>query len=69
MCYLKGKFFNNQYDTYYRLEDAEFELVSVLKRFQSILLKNRTIETMQTYLMQLIKVELDEIHILNNLTI
>src|SRR5699024_3074621 len=36
---LKGKkSFNNTHDTYYRLEDVEFELVSVLKRFKAMLL-------------------------------
>src|SRR5699024_8433921 len=50
---LKGKkSFNNAYDTYYRLEDVEFELVSVLKRFKAMLLqKNETVEAMQGYLM------------------
>ncbi|WP_046466883.1 replication initiator protein A [Staphylococcus pasteuri] len=64
---LKGKkSFNNVYDTYYRLEDVEFELVSVLKRFKAMLLqKNETVETMQGYLMQSIKAELKEIHALN----
>ena len=33
---LKGKkSFNNAHDTYYRLEELEFEIVSVLKRFKS----------------------------------
>ncbi len=64
---LKGKkSFNNAYDTYYRLEDVEFELVSVLKRFKAMLLqKNETVEAMQGYLMQSIKAELEEIHALN----
>lgn len=64
---LKGKkSFNNAHDTYYRLEDVEFELVSVLKRFKAMLLqKNETVEAMQGYLMQSIKVELEEIHALN----
>ena len=64
---LKGKkSFNNTHDTYYRLEDVEFELVSVLKRFKAMLLqKNETVETMQGYLMQSIKAELEEIHALN----
>src|SRR5699024_3950937 len=46
---LKGKkSFNNTHDTYYRLEDVEFELVSVLKRFKAMLLqKNETVEAMQ----------------------
>lgn len=64
---LKGKkSFNTTHDTYYRLEDVEFELVSVLKRFKAMLLqKNETVETMQGYLMQSIKAELEEIHALN----
>jgi len=64
---LKGKkSFNNAHDTYYRLEDVEFELVSVLKRFKAMLLqKNETVEDMQGYLMQSIKAELEEIHALN----
>ncbi|WP_192947182.1 replication initiator protein A [Staphylococcus cohnii] len=64
---LKGKkSFNNAYDRYYRLEDVEFELVSVLKRFKAMLLqKNETVEAMQGYLMQSIKAELEEIHALN----
>src|SRR5699024_10872001 len=51
---LKGKkSFNNTFNTYYRLEDVEFELVSVLKRFKAMLLqKNETVEAMQGYLMQ-----------------
>lgn len=64
---LKGKkSFNNTQDTYYRLEDVEFELVSVLKRFKAMLLqKNETVEAMQGYLMQSIKAELEELHALN----
>ncbi|WP_210124160.1 MULTISPECIES: replication initiator protein A [unclassified Staphylococcus] len=64
---LKGKkSFNNAHDTFYRLEDVEFELVSILKRFKAMLLqKNETVEAMQGYLMQSIKAELEEIHTLN----
>ncbi|MDW3988683.1 replication initiator protein A [Staphylococcus saprophyticus] len=64
---LKGKkSFNNAHDTYYRLEDVEFEIVSVLKRFKAMLLqKNETVEAMQGYLMQSIKAELEEMHALN----
>ncbi|MDK9867061.1 MULTISPECIES: replication initiator protein A [Staphylococcus] len=63
---LKGKkSFNNAHDTYYRLEDVEFEIVSVLKRFKAMLLqKNETVESMQGYLMQSIKAEFEEIHAL-----
>lgn len=64
---LKGKkSFNNAHDTYYRLEDVEFEIVSVLKRFKAMLLqKNETVDAMQGYLMQSIKAELEEIHALH----
>lgn len=63
---LKGKkSFNNAHDTYYRLEDIEFEIVSVLKRFKAMLLqKNETVEAMQGYLMQSIKAEFEETHAL-----
>ncbi|MDW8556196.1 MULTISPECIES: replication initiator protein A [Bacilli] len=63
---LKGKkSFNNAHDTYYRLEDVEFEIVSVLKRFKAMLLqKNESVEAMQGYLMQSIKAELEETHAL-----
>ena len=63
---LKGKkSFNNAHDTYYRLEDVEFEIVSVLKRFKAMLLqKNETVETMQGYLMKSIKAEFEETHAL-----
>ncbi|RIM76818.1 replication protein [Staphylococcus xylosus] len=63
---LKGKkSFNNAHDTYYRLEDVEFEIVSVLKRFKAMLLqKNETVETMQGYLMRSIKAEFEETHAL-----
>src|SRR5699024_9257359 len=64
---LKGKkSFNNAHDTYYRLEDLEFEIVSVLKRFKAMLLqKNESVEAMQGYLMQSIKAEFEETHALN----
>lgn len=64
---LKGKkFFNNTNNTYYRLEDVEFEIINVLKRFKAMLLqKNETVEAMQGYLMQSIKTELEELHALN----
>ena len=63
---LKGKkSFNNAHDTYYRLEDVEFEIVSVLKRFKAMLLqKNETVESMQGYLMQSLKAEFEETHAL-----
>lgn len=64
---LKGKkSFNSAHDTYYRLEEFEFEIVSVLKRFKAMLLqKNESVEAMQGYLMQSIKSELEETHTLN----
>ena len=64
---LKGKkSFNKAHDTFYRLEDVEFELVSLLKRFKAMLLqKHESVEAMQGYLMQSIKAELEEIHALN----
>ena len=64
---LKGKkSFNNKNNTYYRLEDVEFEIINVLKRFKAMLLqKNETVEAMQGYLMQSIKSELEELHALN----
>ncbi|MEJ7220710.1 replication initiator protein A [Staphylococcus gallinarum] len=63
---LKGKTsFNSTHNTCYRLEDVEFEIVSVLKRFKAMLLqKNESVETMQGYLMQSIKAELEETHAL-----
>lgn len=63
---LKGKkSFNNAHDTYYRLEDVEFEIVSVLKRFKAMLLqKNESVEAMQGYLMKSIKAEFEETHAL-----
>ena len=64
---LKGKkSFNNAHDTYYRLEEFEFEIVSVLKRLKAMLLqKNESVEAMQGYLMQSIKSELEETYALN----
>ncbi|HDH4185519.1 TPA: replication initiator protein A [Staphylococcus aureus] len=63
---LKGKkSFNTSHDTHYRLEDVEFEIVNVLKRFKAMLLqKNESVEAMQGYLMQSIKTELEETHAL-----
>ncbi|MGL4101635.1 replication initiator protein A, partial [Staphylococcus epidermidis] len=56
------KFFNNTNNTYYRLEDVEFVIISVLKRFKAMLLqKNETVQAMQVYLMQSIKTELEEL--------
>ena len=64
---LKGKkSFNSNHDTFYRLEDFEFEIVSVLKRFKAMLIqKNESVDAMQGYLMQSIKAELEEAHALN----
>ena len=59
------KSFNNDYDTIYRLEDIEFEIVSVLKRFKAMLIqKNENVEAMQGYLMKSVKTELEETHAL-----
>lgn len=58
--------FNNSIDAYYLLEDMEFEIVSVLKRFKATLIqKNETVEAMQGYLMKSLKSEFAEIHTLN----
>ena len=63
---LKGKKSFNGNDTFYRLEDFEFEIVSVLKRFKAMLIqKNESVDAMQGYLMQSIKTELEEAHALN----
>ena len=58
--------FNNSIDAYYLLEDMEFEIVSVLKRFKATLIqKNETVEAMQGYLMKSLKSEFAEVHTLN----
>lgn len=60
------KSFNNDYDTIYRLEDIEFEIVSVLKRFKAMLIqKNENVKAMQGYLMKSVKTELEETHALH----
>lgn len=60
------KSFNNDYDTIYRLEDIEFEIVSVLKRFKAMLIqKNENVKEMQGYLMKSVKTELEETHALH----
>ncbi|EST94992.1 replication protein A, partial [Staphylococcus epidermidis Scl31] len=47
------------------LEDVEFEMVSVLKRFKAMLIqKEENIEAMQGYLMRSIKAELEETYAL-----
>lgn len=52
----KNNFINTRLNyIYYRLEDVEFELFSVLKHFKD----------MQSDLMQFIKAEFEEIHVLN----
>lgn len=59
------KSFNNEHDTIYRLEDVEFEMVSVLKRFKAMLIqKEENVEAMQGYLMRSIKAELEETYAL-----
>ncbi|OAW43013.1 replication initiator protein A, partial [Staphylococcus epidermidis] len=58
--------FNNSIDAYYLLEDMEFEIVNVLKRFKATLIqKNETVEAMQGYLMKSLKSEFAEVHTLN----
>jgi hypothetical protein len=55
--------FNNEKNTIYTLEDIEFEMINVLKRFKATLIqKGEKIEAMQGYLMRSIKTELEEIH-------
>lgn len=64
---LKGKAsFNNEKNTIYMLEDIEFEIINVLKRFKATLIqKSESVEAMQGYLMRSIKTELEEMHSLN----
>ncbi|MDU1109621.1 MAG: replication initiator protein A [Citrobacter sp.] len=64
---LKGKAsFNNEKNTIYMLEDIEFEMINVLKRFKATLIqKKERVEAMQGYLMRSIKTELEEMHSLN----
>ncbi|MFU0762182.1 replication initiator protein A [Staphylococcus pasteuri] len=58
--------FNNEKNTIYMLEDIEFEMINVLKRFKATLIqKGENVETMQGYLMRSIKSELEEMHSLN----
>lgn len=58
--------FNNEKNTVYMLEDIEFEMINVLKRFKATLIqKNENVEAMQGYLMRSIKTELEEMHSLN----
>ncbi|RIN12618.1 replication initiator protein A [Staphylococcus warneri] len=58
--------FNNEKNTIYMLEDIEFEMINVLKRFKATLIqKNESVEDMQGYLMRSIKTELEEMHSLN----
>ncbi|HGZ4765073.1 TPA: replication initiator protein A [Staphylococcus aureus] len=60
------KSFNNDKNTIYMLEDIEFEMINVLKRFKAKLIqKMENVETMQGYLMRSIKSELEEMHSLN----
>ena len=50
----------------YTLEDIEQELIEVLKRFKFIVnKKNESITSMQSYLLQCVKSEFEEIHALN----
>ncbi|KDE94338.1 replication protein [Staphylococcus sp. TE8] len=58
--------FNNEKNTIYMLEDIEFEIINVLKRFKATLIqKSESVEAMQGYLMRSIKTELEEMHSLN----
>ena len=58
--------FNNEKNTVYMLEDIEFEMINVLKRFKATLIqKSESVEAMQGYLMRSIKTELEEMHSLN----
>lgn len=58
--------FNNEKNTIYMLEDIEFEMINVLKRFKATLIKKKEhVEAMQGYLMRSIKSELEEMHSLN----
>lgn len=58
--------FNNEKNTIYRLENIEFEIINVLKRFKATLIqKGENVEAMQGYLMRSIKTELEEMHSLN----
>ncbi|WP_368730937.1 replication protein, partial [Vibrio cholerae] len=58
--------FNNEKNTIYMLEDIEFEMINVLKRFKATLIqKGEPVEDMQGYLMRSIKSELEEMHSLN----
>ncbi|WP_270251707.1 replication initiator protein A, partial [Staphylococcus warneri] len=58
--------FNNEKNTIYMLEDIEFEMINVLKRFKATLIqKSESVEMMQGYLMRSVKTELEEMHSLN----
>ena len=58
--------FNNEKNTIYMLEDIEFEMINVLKRFKATLIqKSESVEAMQGYLMRSIKTELEDMHSLN----
>lgn len=58
--------FNNEKNTIYMLEDIEFEIINVLKRFKATLIqKSESVEMMQGYLMRSVKTELEEMHSLN----
>ena len=58
--------FNTEKNTIYMLEDIEFEMINVLKRFKATLIqKSESVEMMQGYLMRSVKTELEEMHSLN----
>ena len=61
------KSFNNNHAAIYRFEDIEDELLNVIKRFKNILIiKNKSVKSMQSYLMKSIKSELEEKYSLDN---
>ena len=57
------KSFNNRTETHYMLEDIDYELVEILKRFKAISIKkNETVKNLESYLMKSILSELEELH-------
>ncbi|PZK24844.1 replication initiator protein A [Staphylococcus aureus] len=57
------KSFNNKTETHYMLEDIDYELVEILKRFKAISIKkNETVKNLESYLMKSILSELEELH-------
>lgn len=57
------KSFNTKSETHYMLEDIDYELVEILKRFKAISVKkNETVKNLESYLMKSILSELEELH-------